>query len=171
VVGGPWQGPTGPFPTVSITHTDALAVALAGLSPAAAYIGVDAERLRARPDGFSELAFTEDERALLALVPSEARDEWLLRWWCTKEAVAKGVGLGLVDGPRSVVITGMDVGTELVWARVNGRLAAALPGLTQPLRVHTSRHEDLIVAATLCETEIGSHQYGDYTATGAGRHP
>ena len=33
-----------------------------------------------------------------------ARQEWLTRFWCAKEAVGKAVGRGLIHGPQSVIV-------------------------------------------------------------------
>jgi len=91
-VSGPWSDDV----RVSIAHTDGIAVALAaeGMAP-----GVDVEPIEARGDGFAAMAFGDEE---LTLVRSGARDEWLTRVWCAKEAAGKARGTGLGGAPRSL---------------------------------------------------------------------
>lgn len=159
-VDGAWLPLVGAAPVVSLAHTDGWAVALAGLpGPAnedgavrALRLGVDAEAVRALPDGFAETAFTDGERRILDAARAGSRDEWWLRAWCAKEAVAKALGDGLADGPRSAQVVGIDVRGEEIAVQLAGSLAAAHPdAATGPLLVHTSRDENLIVAVTRCE--------------------
>ncbi len=87
---------------VSIAHKNRTAVALAavGTDP-----GIDLEPVELRSDRFTELAFAEDE---LALLPPEDRAEWLTRLWCAKEAVGKSRGTGLAGAPRSLRLEEID---------------------------------------------------------------
>lgn len=169
VVGGAWRSQTATDAVVSIAHTGGRAVAVAHLIPPGAeeamaersvLVGVDLEQLRERPDGFDDIAFTDNERALFATMDSAARAEWVTRSWCAKETVAKAVGEGLVDGPASVVVDRLDTTTGEIMVKLGENLAAAYPSLaTTQLVAHTMRHDDLVVATTLCI--VGSHTDGN----------
>ena len=92
------------LPAVSIAHAEGVAVALAALDPAAR-VGVDVTPIVSRTADFVALAFTPAERAWIDRVSgTSARDEWVARLWCAKEAAAKATGLGLVGGPASVEV-------------------------------------------------------------------
>jgi acyl transferase domain-containing protein/phosphopantetheinyl transferase len=126
------------MPVVSLAHAHGEAVALAALvePPTEAWIGIDVERLERRPRGFAEAAFNDDERRLLAAVPADDLDEWLLRCWCAKEAAGKAVGSGMAGAPAVTAIEG-----EQVVVAADGR----------QLRVHTCRDAGFVVATTLGE--------------------
>jgi acyl transferase domain-containing protein/phosphopantetheinyl transferase len=138
VVAGRAREALGTAPAVSLSHSGGEAVALAALD---GRVGIDVERLRERPAGFADAAFGPDERRLLADLP----EEWTLRCWCAKEAVAKAVGSGLLERPRDAEVVAID--------RPQGRITVRLAG--RSLIAHSSRDDDLIVATTLCEPEGG----------------
>jgi phosphopantetheinyl transferase len=155
-VEGAWRDSVAGPPSVSISHADGLAVAVAGLAPSMAeewLLGIDVEPVRPRAPGFADAAFDGGEAEILRGLPPDSRDEWMLRSWCAKEAVAKALGLGLVEGPRSVRVVALDLASETVSVRPGDRLASAFPGPTSPplLAVSTGRHGDLVMATTLCE--------------------
>ena len=152
LVDGPWRESVSSPPIVSLAHSDGLTVALAGSPESIRGMGVDVEHVRPRLDGFANLAFSEEELQLLKYLPLELHDEWMLRWWCAKEAAAKATGFGLIEGPRSVVVVGMDPSTERVSVQLAGQLARVRPDLVADhLLVYTGRQDDLVFAATLCE--------------------
>jgi phosphopantetheinyl transferase (holo-ACP synthase) len=161
LVVGAWQGAVAELPSVSLAHTRGCAVALAGLAPpkagasASPLLGIDIELIRPTEPGFAEVAFADVELELLARL-SDPAEAWSLRAWCAKEAVAKALGLGLVDGPKSVTVVAADAGRELLAVALNGQLAHTFPDLAAaPLLVYTDRDGDLIVAATQCERLAG----------------
>ncbi len=85
-------------PTVSIAHKDDVAVAIASYDRD---VGIDIERIEARPEGFSELAFTADELRMTGGPPEEATT----RLWVAKEAAAKAARTGLSGDPRRFPVT------------------------------------------------------------------
>ena len=110
-------------------------------------------RERLRPE-FEAFAFTRDEQELLASLPSSSRPEWVFRFWCAKEALAKALGRGLMDGPKSIRVQGLDRETGIVAAVGHGRLVEALPEFAgRTLVVYTVREDDWVVATTLCEEQ------------------
>ena len=74
---------------ISIAHKDDLAVAIVG-APGEA-VGIDIEKIEARPDTFARIAYTAAELAFAT------DDEQRARLWAAKEAVAKAGGTGITD--------------------------------------------------------------------------
>ena len=145
VVSGP---PVVPAPVVSLAHSAGHAVALAALG---GRVGIDVEQLRPRPPGFVEAAFSAAERAVLDQVEGGAREEWTLRCWCAKEAVAKALGSGLVRTPQEVAVAAIDQDSGQVGLELTGRLAEAHPDLAaHRLVAQSHRRADLVIATTLC---------------------
>jgi phosphopantetheine--protein transferase-like protein len=159
LVGGSWLGDIDAVPIVSLAHTGGSAVALAGLAaPQAelgtgvARVGIDVEYLRPRSDGFAELTFTTEERQRLESLGPDLVDEWMLRCWCAKEAVAKAVGSGLIRGPQEVSAVAIHPESGRIEVQLRGDLANAHPELVNvPLVTYSLKQDDLVVATTLCE--------------------
>ena len=100
----------------------------------------------------AETAFNSDERHLLGAIRPDLHQEWLLRSWCAKEAVGKALGYGLVEGPCSAVVVGLDVEREQIAVQLAGQLAERFPDLARTsLAVQSIRTDDLIAATTLCQ--------------------
>jgi phosphopantetheinyl transferase len=149
VVGGTWTAGLPSAPVVSLAHTRGHTVALAALE---GRVGIDIELVRPRDQGFAEIAFTAEEHELLATVPPGDLDEWTLRCWCAKEAVAKAVGSGLNRGPRGLTVAAIDPAAEQVYVQLGAEMARDHDDLAgMPLVVHSYREGDLVVATTLCE--------------------
>src|SRR5437016_11434177 len=119
------RGPEGlePFPTISLAHTEDVAAGLAAVAP---HAGIDVERIRPRDTGFERVAFDDDERRLLDRLGPD-RDEWLARFWCAKEAVAKALGRGLVDGSKAVAVRQADRQTGVIKVALGPTLATIFP--------------------------------------------
>jgi 4'-phosphopantetheinyl transferase len=89
-------------------HLDVSCSASAGLGLVAvavgARVGVDVERLDGTDlaDGAAEGWLTARERAALAGLPAAVRPPAVTRCWTQKEAVLKGLGVGLRAGPHTV---------------------------------------------------------------------
>jgi phosphopantetheinyl transferase len=143
-----WDGPP---VQVSIAHSGRTAVALAGTGPDAERLGVDVEERGPRPESFAATAFDPRELALLADLDPDRLDEWALRLWCAKEAVAKAVGTGLLDGPGSVSVEAADRETGQVLARLHGSLVQVAPDLADtPVLVATWADDAVVLATTTC---------------------
>ena len=143
------------LPAVSIAHTEGVALAIASADPDAR-LGIDVEAIAERSDEFERLAFDADERARLDVVAGPGagpgRAEWIARFWCAREAVAKATGLGLVGGPKSLSVVGADPASGVVALVLGPGLAAACPDLANhPIRADTVRRGDRIWAWTLGE--------------------
>jgi malonyl CoA-acyl carrier protein transacylase/phosphopantetheinyl transferase/acyl carrier protein len=154
-VDGAWSAAFGAPLAASISHVEGLAVALVA-SGTGVGVGIDVEPALGRGAGFSgdlELAFTREERALLdSLVDGVGPEEWLLRFWCAKEAAAKALGVGLDGDPRNLSVQSVDARTGAFTVTPRGRLAerAGSPqGVTIPVR--TTRDGTTIVATAIGE--------------------
>jgi acyl transferase domain-containing protein/phosphopantetheinyl transferase len=149
---GAWTQRLPAAPQLSLTHSNGMAVAIVGHEDSGSYLGIDIEAIRELPSSFESVAFAGEEERLLAVIPESARIEWILRLWCAKEAVAKALGRGLMDGPRSVQIQTFDLRTGMVTVALQGKLAETFADFVDSsLLVYTAREEDYVMASTLCE--------------------
>ncbi|MFO0907748.1 MAG: beta-ketoacyl synthase N-terminal-like domain-containing protein [Isosphaeraceae bacterium] len=135
------EAPGMTLPSLSIAHTEGVAVAIA-CREARVRVGVDVERVQTREASFEAAAFSADERGWLddQTTTQADRDEWITRFWCAKEAVAKATGFGLISGPEGVLIIEADRATGQISARLNGELALRCRGmLPSTLTVQSER--------------------------------
>ncbi len=136
------------MPEISIAHTQGVAVAIASLEPGVK-LGIDVETVTRRTAEFESLAFLPDERLLMDQADAFDRDELIARLWCAKEALAKATGLGLVAGPASVEVVGIDA-DGMATVALGPELAAAVDALpNRRLRVVTQRKGDYVWAWTI----------------------
>ncbi|MEO8592214.1 MAG: beta-ketoacyl synthase N-terminal-like domain-containing protein [Candidatus Solibacter sp.] len=151
IVGGAWLRLVPRVPQVSIAHTEGIAIAVVGEGGTRRF-GVDVQGFRQLGADFESLALTAAEQRLLRELPDAMRAEWLLRFWCAKEAVAKALGRGLVEGPGSVLIQAADTSTGKVAATPGRKLAEAVPEAAgAELSVQTAREGALITATAIFE--------------------
>ncbi|MFN4258612.1 MAG: acyltransferase domain-containing protein [Gemmataceae bacterium] len=142
------QTPVRPLPNVSIAHSGRMIAVLAAFRP---WVGVDVEHITARGPSFDNLSFDEEEKALLNEWEHD-HDEWVTRFWCAKEALTKALGRGLIAGPRSALVRGVDPVSGTLQLILGAALAAEFPDFAGTrLQVYTFRDEQFIVAATFCE--------------------
>lgn len=139
----------GPVPAVSVAHTGGLAVAVAATGVRG--IGIDVERLRTLPESFEEVAFGEEERALLQGVHGAERTERVLRLWCAKEAVGKALGTGLAGRPHDMQVLNIGRTDGLVTLRPRIPSFALAGGETQT--AGSGRDGDLIYAIAIWKGE------------------
>ncbi|HXG13411.1 MAG TPA: acyltransferase domain-containing protein [Gemmataceae bacterium] len=136
------------LPAVSITHTAGVAAALAVFGRPA---GIDLEQVQPRGQEFEEIAFDPTERRLLDRF-GPARDEGIARFWCAREAAAKALGRGQIEGPRTLAVRAIDLATGTIQVAPGPLLAAEFPELRgQLLIARTVRDGDLVVAVSFCE--------------------
>jgi acyl transferase domain-containing protein/phosphopantetheinyl transferase len=149
MAGGAWKERLKADPLISITHTNGIAAAIATLG-SGQLAGIDIEFLGQRPEGFETVAFSDEERKWLGEIPHEQREEWSLRLWCAKEAVAKALGHGLTHGVQSVRMKSADVESGTVLAELTGGFAAEFPQYTgRPIAAHTTRDGQAVSAVVL----------------------
>jgi len=136
-------------PSISIAHSDGTAVALSVLDPGTR-VGIDLEGLTRRRQDFEDIAFSPDERGLLAMLPAELRHEWALRMWCAKEAVGKALGRGLSAGLRALHISRADAASGIMEVGLRGAALEQFPQWQgESLIVYTERESKFVFSATI----------------------
>lgn len=152
VAQGAWTDRVSRVPGLSLSHAGGVAVAVVGDVDGGAGVGIDIERVGRMNENMEALAFTPQERELLATVHGGENDNWPLRLWCAKEAVAKALGQGMVGGPQALVVQALDAPGGMVRVGLAGELAHRLreaEGAT--FTAFTAREADLIVATSVCQ--------------------
>ena len=151
---GAWTRDVPRVPIVSVSHADGVVVAVVGEADSALGVGVDLEHAGPMREGAERMAFSTGEQALLASLADGPQESWPLRLWCAKEAVAKALGLGLVGGPRGLVVEQLDPESGSVQLRLSGEMAQRLPSVDgRTLVAHTARERDLVVATSVYTRE------------------
>jgi phosphopantetheine--protein transferase-like protein len=113
-------------------------------------VGIDVEPLNRNHEGLEEIAFTAEEGTHLSAVPLSRKKEWLLRLWCSKEAVAKALGRGMVGNPRNLFVQDVDVKTGSVTVRIAGELAQKLSDYAdKSFTAYTGSDETVVFATSL----------------------
>jgi acyl transferase domain-containing protein/phosphopantetheinyl transferase len=150
VVRGAWTEAAAGTPSLTLAHSNGVVVGVAAECGSGEGIGIDVEALRDLREELIAAMLIPEERALLARVETAVTREWMLRLWCAKEALGKALGVGLMGGPRSVVVRDLNLTTGAVSMTLAGPLARTitLPGNAE-LVAYTLRDEDLIVASAL----------------------
>lgn len=151
-VTGSWVKDIGEVPALSIAHTDSVAVALVGDRATCSGVGVDVEPIGRMNELLRDVTFSPKERHLIPASSAPQQEEWSVRLWCAKEAVAKALGRGMVEGPKGLVIRDLDERTGRVTIALSGELAREFHDATSvPCTAYTVREGDLIVAVSLIE--------------------
>ncbi|MBW1743509.1 MAG: polyketide synthase dehydratase domain-containing protein [Deltaproteobacteria bacterium] len=154
VPGGAWSDEIETVPALSLAHTNGLAVAIACHLKAGQRLGIDIEGIRSLEQGVEKIAFTQKEQSLLDSVEESLRQQWVFRFWCAKEAVAKALGRGLIEGPKSLSVQRLDVKTGALKIALQGKLADEFPDLADAtVLVHTAQEKDYIFASTICQRD------------------
>lgn len=156
LVQGAWQAEVSCDLMLSIAHTAGVAVAVVGDCTAGIGVGVDIEHVGYMNSAVEAVAFTSQERQLLSSVRNRDGDEWSLRLWCAKEAVAKALGQGMVGGPQALVVQDLDVKSGRVQIGLGEALARRVRGADNlTLTAFTRREGDFVVATSLYTTPSG----------------
>ena len=150
LVSGPWRRRMDYVPRVSITHKRGIAVALAVDGCEGFDIGIDLEKVRLLKDGFTEFVFHPDERQLISTINIDQTDEWILRFWCAKEALSKALGIGLNVKPKDFRVRDLDLDNGTVGIEIQGKIIQKNPELNGVrFGVHTIVEHDLIAGIAL----------------------
>lgn len=135
--------------SLSISHSEGMAFAAVGQSRDGTGIGVDIESVRSLRQGFEKTVFTDRERTLLSSLSESDRGEWILRFWCAKEAVSKAAGLGLMGSPNNIIIKSAEYETGDIHAEFNRKTEKYTSKVTRAeFRVKTVRDNDFIIAVS-----------------------
>jgi phosphopantetheine--protein transferase-like protein len=109
---------------LSIAHSKDTSVAVvAECKEGLKGVGIDIERIDQNHDGLEDGGFTKPEISFLDNAPDLDRNEWLLRLWCAKEALAKALGLGLMGNPSHYLIKDVSFETGQICVMINHYLA------------------------------------------------
>jgi len=140
------------IPSLSLAHTDGVAIAVAGYCSNDKRLGIDIECIRQHEPGFDRFTFVSEEISLLSQLDEFARQEWVTRFWCAKEAVAKALGRGFLNGPRSLAVQEFNTQTKVIQVSIQGKLAEMFPEFNgSQILAYTAREEDYIIAISFCE--------------------
>jgi phosphopantetheinyl transferase/acyl carrier protein len=145
---GPWPAAASQA-AVSIAHSQGTAVALAVLDPGAR-VGIDLESLNHRRQDFEAIAFSPDERRLLATLPADLTQEWALRMWCAKEALGKALGRGLSAGLLAFHIARVEISSGIIEVGLRDGALNQFPQLQgKSLLVYTARESEFVFSAII----------------------
>lgn len=140
---GFWTEQVKTVPRLSISHKNGVAMAVA----AAGSVGIDLETITERAEGFENVAFSNDERAILTRINGGCdRHEWLTRAWCAKEAAGKAVGTGLKGNPLSLALQSVDLAAEQLVVLCGEPDSKGKSGTPRSLLVQSFRDGEYIVA-------------------------
>jgi len=140
-------------PFLSLAHTEGFAVAVAGevkeFPSAITGIGIDVEPVQELSAGFISRVFRQEEKDLADKTNKEA-GEWLLRFWCVKEAVSKALGSGIRHDPKDIAILSLDQKEKRTTVRLTGRWTEQFPEKKdKDFLVSTFRKGEFVIALVL----------------------
>jgi len=148
---GEWGSAFSFHPLLSISHVQEFAVAVAGVKERFRGLGVDVGQVMEMGEHFIREAFHGSEIELLGCVEAEHRAEWVIRFWCGKEAAGKAAGRGLWHGPKSLRITDADWKSGTINLVTEGRLEEEVGRFS--LSAFTQREGDFMFCLCCLETE------------------
>lgn len=146
-VAGYWAKDIDGVPALSIAHTGSVAVALVGDRATCSGVGIDVEPIGRMNELLREVTFSPEERDLIPVARASQQEEWSTRLWCAKEAVAKAMGRGMVEGPKGLIIRDLDERTGRVTIALSGELARTFHGATSASYTASTVREGEFVAA------------------------
>jgi phosphopantetheinyl transferase/acyl carrier protein len=134
---------------ISIAHVEGIAIAAAAEDDKVSGVGVDIERVGRAGVDFHDLAFATEERGLLSTLDASESEEWALRLWCAKEAVAKALGVGMPGGPTELLARKIEPSTGQVDIVRSQKFAQYSGGDTNNYQACTVRERDLVAATSI----------------------
>jgi phosphopantetheinyl transferase/acyl carrier protein len=141
-------------PSISIAHSQGTAVAMAAFD-SSSRVGIDLESLSHRRQDFEAVAFSPDERDLLAAFSPDLRHEWTLRMWCAKEAVGKAMGRGLSAGLLAFHIVRAESASGIIEVEVRDGALGQVPELRgRSLVVYTARESGFVFSAIIYQQGV-----------------
>ena len=146
---GGWLSKIPVPPFLSLAHTEGFAVAIAGTGKDITGIGIDVEPVQELSADFISRVFRQEEKDLADKTNKEA-GEWLLRFWCVKEAVSKALGSGIRHDPKDIAILSLDQKEKRTTVRLTGRWTEQFPEKKdKDFLVSTFRKGEFVIALVL----------------------
>jgi len=136
---GEWQTLLGANLSISITHKDSRAAAVAAFVG----VGIDMETLQAKESGFEKLALSAAETEWIDSAPAAAKNAMIIKLWSAKEAFGKAVGSGMSSDPRSLCATLIKVNGDYSQFQVAGTDSGSSPSV-----VHSIIVDDFVLSCT-----------------------
>jgi phosphopantetheine--protein transferase-like protein len=150
---GIWAKQVECIPSLSLAHTEGMALAIAGHSDGSLHVGIDVERIRPLEKEFETAAFTPHELDLLNAFNDPERQQWLLRFWCAKEALAKALGRVLPTAPLNFEVEELDALEEKVKLSLQKKVVETFPDIhKEAVSVQTIKEDNYIIACTVFES-------------------
>jgi phosphopantetheinyl transferase (holo-ACP synthase) len=151
---GDWSKDMTVIPALSLTHIKGIGAAM--ISGNGDTCGIDIEKMDTKIKNIDQMTLVEEERKIAESLLGALDLEWLLRIWCSKEAVGKALGRGLPGGPGDLMIQDMDVETGMFVFHVSGKLAELFPEIKgKNISAYTLRDGDYVFAGSV-------YKKGDY---------
>jgi malonyl CoA-acyl carrier protein transacylase/phosphopantetheinyl transferase len=151
---GSWTQTLSDIPSVTLAHSNGVAVAVAGSRAKSGLLGVDLQAIPQPKSGSVPQAFSPDEQEILTSLPAALRDEWSMRFWSAKEAIARALGQGFPDGPDIVRIRSLDRQEGIVHGNIHGKLADQFPQFVgKNIPTYTTVEDGHVVAVTQFDQE------------------
>jgi phosphopantetheinyl transferase len=120
----------GSSPHVSLAHRGFEAIGIAAEPDRFQSVGIDIEPLGPTDAGMAQDAFTAKERVLIELAArasGEAVANWYLGASCSKVAVGKALGRGMLGGPPCLELTTIDAASGRCTLALRGAMAQTIP--------------------------------------------
>ncbi len=147
---GKWEEKTnGEKVLVSLSHSKGQALAIAASQVRG--VGIDMEIYENKPDGFEKNSLSGRERKILHTLRKEERLEWMLRFWCAKEALGKALGTGLSLGPKSFEVIGQENQDVLLMVPGEKMLSFLTDIPNQKYKAYTMRKGKTIASFVILE--------------------
>ena len=151
---GSWSKDMAIMPALSLTHIKGIGAAM--ISGNGETCGIDIEKMDKGIENIDQMMLVKEERDIAESLMGALDLEWLLRIWCSKEAVGKALGRGLPGGPGDLMLQDMDVETGMFVFHVSGSLAEIFPEIKgKNLSAYTLRDGDFVFAGSV-------YKKGDY---------
>ena len=145
------------LPRVALANLDGTAVAAAIDDDDTEALAVDIEHLGSTTHGFEQLAFLPEEQRLLSGLERPELEEWKMRLWCAKRAVAKALGRPVLKSENGLVIKRADTTTGHVEVGLTRELAKHLASSNgNCYAVDTLREKDWIAATSVIKNDAVS---------------
>lgn len=141
------NGEEAPLNSVSLSHSNGLAVAVAAPLNVFTGIGVDAEKIEPRSDAWAQDYFTEAELRIAGAGPE--RHRILTSMWSLKEAALKALGTGLRFDLRDIEVSSLDEFGQATLLFHHDVAALLAQGPSGAIEARVEEQDGLVIATVL----------------------